>query len=106
MIDRIPSGFHPFVLPFLFGMVFVLSYCLFGMVRILWQLPRKDLRKFLLSLINPKIIVKNCWDILKDCLIHVKLWKRNKLLGYMHSSIAFGWFMLIVLGHLEEAYGC
>lgn len=101
MIDRIPSGFHPFVLPFLFGMVFVLSYCLFGMVRILWQLPRKDLRKFLLSLINPKIIVKNCWDILKDCLIHVKLWKRNKLLGYMHSSIAFGWFMLIVLGHLE-----
>ncbi|MBR4786685.1 MAG: (Fe-S)-binding protein [Bacteroidales bacterium] len=101
MIDRIPSGFHPFVLPFLFGMVFVLSYCLFGMVRILWQLPKKDLRKFLLSLINPKIIVKNCWDILKDCLIHVKLWKRNKLLGYMHSSIAFGWFMLIVLGHLE-----
>ena len=36
-----------------------------------------------------------------DCLIHVKLWKRNKLLGYMHSSIAVGWFMLIVLGHIE-----
>ena len=101
MIDRIPSGFHPFVLPFLFGMIFVLSYCLFGIVRILWQLPKQDVRKFLLSLINPKIIVKNVWEIFRDCLIHVKLWKRNKLLGYMHSSIAFGWFMIILLGHIE-----
>lgn len=101
MIDRIPSGFHPFVLPFLFGMIFVLSYCVFGIARILWQLPKQDVRKFLLSLINPKIIVKNVWEIFRDCLIHVKLWKRNKLLGYMHSSIAFGWFMLILLGHIE-----
>ncbi len=101
MIDRIPSGFHPFVLPFLIGMIFVLSYCVFGIVRILWQLPKQDVRKFLLSLINPKMIVKNVWEIFRDCLIHVKLWKRNKLLGYMHSSIAFGWFMIILLGHIE-----
>ena len=45
--------------------------------------------------------MKNIKDIFLNCLIHVKLWKRNKVLGYMHSSIAFGWFMLIVLGHLE-----
>jgi len=101
MIDRIPSGFNPFVLPFLFGMAFVLSYCLVGIVRILLQLPRSDRRHFLISLITPKMIWKNCRDIFLDCLIHVKLWKRNKVLGYMHSSIAFGWFMLIVLGHVE-----
>lgn len=101
MIDRIPSGFNPFVLPFLFGMIFVLSYCLYGIVRILLQLSHTDRKKFFLSLITPKIMVKNCWQIFTDCLIHVKLWKRNKVLGYMHSSIAFGWFMLIVLGHLE-----
>ena len=23
------------------------------------------------------------------------------MLGFMHSSIAFGWFMLILLGHIE-----
>ena len=101
IIDRIPSGFHPFVLPFLFGMAFVLSYCLYGIIKILLQLDKDDRRTFLLSLIKPKMIIKNCWDIFCDCLLHVKLWKRNSLLGYMHSSIAFGWFMLILLGHIE-----
>ncbi|MBR3896034.1 MAG: (Fe-S)-binding protein [Bacteroidaceae bacterium] len=46
-------------------------------------------------------MAKNIKDWFCDCLFHVKLWKRNKLLGYMHSSIAFGWFMLIVIGHIE-----
>ena len=103
MIDRIASGFHPFVLPFLFGMIFVLGYCLYGVVKILLQLSAEDRRRFLLSLINPVTAWKNVKDIFLNCLLHVKLWKRNKLLGYMHSSIAFGWFMLIVLGHIEVA---
>lgn len=101
MIDRIPSGFHPFVIPFLVGMSFVFLYCILGVVKIIYELSWAERRKLFLSLINPKYIYKNLRDIFLDCLIHVKLWKRNKLLGYMHSSIAFGWFMLIVLGHLE-----
>ena len=101
MIDRIPSGFHPFVLPFLFGMIFVLAYCLFALLKILAQLNRKERLKLFISLIRPKYLLKNIKDIFFDCLFHVKLWRRNKWLGYMHSSIAFGWFMLIVLGHLE-----
>lgn len=101
MIDRIPSGFNPFVIPFLVGMGFVLLYCAFGVVRILFQLSREDRRKFFISLVNPKTVLKNIRDIFCDCLFHVKLWKRNPLLGYMHSSIAFGWFMLILLGHIE-----
>ena len=101
MIERLASGFHPFVLPFLAGMIFVLAYCLGGIIRILAELPRKDLRRFLLSLITPKTAWKNIKDIFLNCLLHVKLWKRNPVLGYMHSSIAFGWFMLILLGHVE-----
>jgi len=101
MIDRIASGFHPFVLPFVIGMVFVLGYCVYGFIRIMIQLPREDRRKFLLSLVTPRTAWKNIKDIFLNCLLHVKLWKRNKVLGYMHSSIAFGWFMIIVLGHLE-----
>ncbi|MBR5704009.1 MAG: 4Fe-4S dicluster domain-containing protein [Bacteroidales bacterium] len=101
MIERIASGFHPFVLPFLFGMLFVLGYCLFGIIRILIQLPHEDRRRFIISLVTPKTLWKNIKDIFLNCLLHVKLWKRNRTLGYMHSSIAFGWFMLIVLGHLE-----
>ena len=101
MRERFASGFDPFVIPFLIGMAFVLGYCLFGMIRIWFQIPRKDRRKVVLSLITPKGIWKNVKDIFANCLLHVKLWKRNPVLGYMHSSIAFGWFMLIVLGHIE-----
>lgn len=101
MIDRVPSGFHPFVIPFLVGMTFVLLYCVYGIVKVLRQLPWRDRRRFYVSLITPSIIVKNVKDIFCDCLLHVKLWRRNRLLGYMHSSIAFGWFMIIVLGHIE-----
>ena len=101
MIERIPGAFHPFVLPFVFGMLFVLIYCLVGMIRVFFELPREDRKRFLLSLVNPKILWKDIKDIFLNCLIHVKLWQRNKVLGYMHSSIAFGWFMLIVLGHIE-----
>ena len=101
MRERFASGFDPFVIPFVAGMVFVLGYCLYGIIRILVQLPRQDRRRFLLSLITPSTALKNISDIFCNCLLHVKLWKRNKLLGFMHSSIAFGWFMLIVLGHIE-----
>ena len=101
MIDRIANGFHPFVLPFVFGMVFVLGYCVYGIVKILRQLPAEDRKHFFVTLVTPKYIVKNVWDIFANCLLHVKLWKRNRLLGYMHSSIAFGWFMIILLGHIE-----
>lgn len=95
------SGYNNFVLPFMFGMIFVLSWCVIGAVRIILQLPSDDRKRFFMSLVNPKIMAKNIRDWFCDCLFHVKLWKRNKLLGYMHSSIAFGWFMIIVIGHIE-----
>lgn len=101
MKERILAAYDPFVLPFVFGMTFVLGYCLVALVKILIQLKPADRRKFALSLITPTTIVKNLRDIFCDCLLHVKLWKRNKVLGYMHSSIAFGWFMIILLGHIE-----
>lgn len=101
MRERFLVGFDPFVLPFLCGMVFVLAYCLFYLVRILAQLSAEDRKKFFKSLLLPSNALKNIRDMFLDCLIHVKLWKRNPNLGYMHSSIAFGWFMLIVIGHIE-----
>lgn len=104
MRERIPAAFHPFVLPFLIGMAFVLLYCLIGMVHVFLQLPKEDRKKFLRSLVTPSIMWKNVKDIFLNCLLHVKLWQRNKVLGFMHSSIAFGWFMIILLGHLEVMF--
>ncbi|MBO4536893.1 MAG: (Fe-S)-binding protein [Bacteroidales bacterium] len=101
MRERILAAYDPFVLPFVFGMTFVLAYCLIALVKILLQLSAADRRKFALSLVTPATIWKNIRDLFCDCLFHVKLWKRNKVLGYMHSSIAFGWFMIILIGHIE-----
>lgn len=95
------SGYSNFIIPFMVGMTFVLAYCLIGAIRIILELTSDERKKLLLSLVNPKIMLKNIKEWFCDCLFHVKLWKRNKLLGYMHSSIAFGWFMIIVIGHIE-----
>ena len=92
--------FHPFVIPFVLGMAFVLTYCLVGLFRIIGQLPKDDRKKFWRSLVTPKTAWANIRDLFGDCLFHVKIWKRNPILGYMHSSIAFGWFMLIAIGHV------
>lgn len=94
--------FDPFVLPFVCGMTFVLLYCIIGMIRIVCQLPDNDRRRFIRSLVNPKSAWKNVKDLFNDCLFHVKIWKRKPLIGYMHSSIAFGWFMIIIIGHFES----
>jgi len=101
MNERILHDYNDFVLPFLIGFVFLVSYLFIGLVRLIYHIPPKDRRKLLMSFINPRIFLKNIKDITFDCLLHIKIYKRNLLLGYMHFSIAFGWFMLIVVGHIE-----
>lgn len=103
VIDRIPSGYSNFVIPFVVGISFMLIWLTVGLIKLLAKIPADDRRRFWKSLITPKIALKNIKDLFCDCLFHTKIWKRKPLLGYMHSSIAFGWFMLIVLGHIEVA---
>ncbi len=103
IIDRYPNSYNHFVLPFVIGIVFIITYLLIGLIRILYHLTSQDRKRLLKSLVTPKTAWKNIKDIVLDCLLHTKIWKRKPLLGYMHSSIAFGWFLLIVLGHIELA---
>jgi Fe-S oxidoreductase len=42
--------------------------------------------------------------MIKECLLHFKIFKHNVLLGYMHTSIALGWLLLIVIGHIEALF--
>ena len=46
VIDRIPSGFSYFVLPFTIGMVFMLCWLTVGCVRLLEAIPHSDRLKF------------------------------------------------------------
>ena len=103
MRERIAGGYDNFVIPFMIGITFLLVYLFIGLIRILKHVPGEDRKRLFLSFVNPKILIKDLRDIICDCLLHVKIFKRNILLGYMHASIAFGWFMLIVIGHIEVA---
>lgn len=103
VIDRIPSGYSNFVIPFVVGISFMLVWLSVGLIRLLAKVPADDRRRFWKSLVTPKTVLRNVTDLFCDCLFHTKIWKRKPLLGYMHSAIAFGWFMLIVLGHIEVA---
>lgn len=100
MKERLIFGYDPFVWPFTLGMVFIILYLLVGTVRIILALDNSE-RKLILKSFLPVRLYKTVKDIILDCLIHVKIFKRNPLLGYMHSSIALGWFMLILIGHIE-----
>lgn len=100
MKERIIEGYHPFILPFAIALAFVLVILAIGLVKIFISLPARDKKK-LFKLLRPDIFFRTIKDIIFDSLLHIKIFKRNKVLGYMHSSIAFGWFMLILVGHIE-----
>jgi Fe-S oxidoreductase len=41
-------------------------------------------------------------EIFFESLLHRKMFRRNPLLGFMHMSFAFGWFLLILFGNMES----
>lgn len=103
LVERL--SYNPFVIPFCVGMVFLFVYLFVGLIRIIRELPYEDRGKLWKGLFSVRIFktIKKCFF---ECLIHVKIWKRDKLLGFMHSSIAFGWFMMIVIAHIEVKLYC
>ncbi len=92
--------FRPFVIPFSVGVITLFSIIIYRYVKWFVQLDASDKTRFwkaLFSTATPKAI----WTIFKESLLHVSIFKTNPLLGYMHASLAFGWFLLIVVGWLD-----
>jgi Fe-S oxidoreductase len=59
-------------------------------------------RELILRGLFTKKSLDAAWEVFMESLLHRKMFKRNALLGYMHMSFAFGWFLLIVCGNLES----
>ena len=97
--------YDPFVLPFMAGFAFIVLYLAGGMISTIRELPYEDRKKLGKSIFSRKIFV-SIKEIFMECLLHRKIFRRNRILGFMHASIAFGWFMLIVLGHIEVRLYC
>lgn len=92
--------FEPFTLPFVVGSLFM-----FVVVALKWslwilRLPRVDRAKIRRGLFTRQTLLA-AWEVVRESLLHVRIFRTNPVLGYMHASLAFGWFLLIVVGWIE-----
>lgn len=96
------AKFDIFVLPFTIGLLFVIGAYTVQLVKWIKHLPKEEQKKLKSLLGSPIRLIKCGIEILKESLLHINLFKTNLLLGFMHMSLAFGWFMLIVIGNFES----
>lgn len=90
----------PFIWPFTVGLLFI-SFFLMIIIGI-WisELSRIDKNRILHSIFTRKSVLA-IRETFMESLLHHKIFRKNPILGYMHMSLAFGWFLLILLGHIE-----
>ena len=94
------SFYAPFTLPFIVGTSLLFLIVVWRYVSWFFALPKADRRLFWRS-IPSMATFKSLWEAVRECLLHVRIFKVDWRLGYMHASLAFGWFLLIAVGSLE-----
>ena len=92
--------FEPFTLPFVVGSLFMFAVIVTKWSFWLMRLPRVDRVKIRRGLFTRQTLL-GAWEVVRESLLHVRIFRTNPVLGYMHASLAFGWFLLIVVGWIE-----
>jgi Fe-S oxidoreductase len=92
--------FDPFVIPFNIGLNFILIYSVVRCVIWFRELSKTDKLRLQRGFFG-RAFGQSIKEIFLESLIHRKIFKTNPRLGYMHMSLAFGWFLLILFGTIE-----
>jgi Fe-S oxidoreductase len=92
-----------FTFPFVAGFFFLLIAVIARAGRWILQIDSAERKKIFVNFFSIATL-KSIKESFTEGLLHRKVFKRNKLLGYMHMSLAFGWFLLIVIGHIENGF--
>ncbi|HEX2396488.1 MAG TPA: (Fe-S)-binding protein [Bacteroidales bacterium] len=93
--------FDYFVLPFISGLTFLLVYLFIKYAGWFMSLTKDDKSKVTRGLFSRRLF-RALKEIVLESLLHRKIFMQNRLLGFMHMSLAFGWFLLIAIGNLES----
>ena len=93
--------YAPFCLPFLVGALVMAAVIAWKYVVWFAELPRADKKRVLFGIPTPRTLGA-VGEVIGECLLHHRIFRVNPLLGYMHMSLAFGWFLLIVVGWIER----
>ena len=96
-------NFDPFIIPFDIGLYFILVYVVARSIIWFRDLSRPDKLRLQRGFFG-RAFGQSLKEIFLESLIHRKILKANKRLGYMHMSLAFGWFLLILFGTIEADY--
>ena len=92
--------FANFCIPFIIGEVALLTTVLIKYFSWLRNLPKSDLKLIAKGIFTTRSIAA-IWEVICESLLHRRIFRVNRLLGYMHMSLAFGWFLLIAVGAIE-----
>ncbi len=89
-----------FTYPFTIGAIAMFLFL--GYKFVIWHIgfSKMDKLRIYKNLFTRKTL-KAIKESVLDGLLHISIFKRKPILGYMHMSLAFGWFLIIVFGHLE-----
>lgn len=94
------SFYADFCIPFIAGATVMFAVIALKYVTWLKRLPKSDLMLIAKGIPTPRT-AGAVWEIFRESLLHRRIFRVNPLLGYMHMSLAFGWFLLIVVGWTE-----
>ena len=92
--------FNYFILPFALGLLILLAIVFVRFSVWIGSLSRLEHKRILKNIFTTKTL-SAIKESFVEGLLHRKIFKTNPVLGYMHMSLAFGWFLLIVVGHIE-----
>ena len=91
-----------FYYPFILGAIYLFGVVIWRFTKWFIGLSKIDKIRVRIGLFSKKTL-KSIWESIREGLLHRNVFRNNKLLGYMHMSLAFGWFLLIVVGHFEAS---
>ena len=90
-----------FVLPFTIGLAALLVYLIVRYYKWIRSFPRVDRLKIRRGLFSRQT-ARSVKEVFMESLLHHKIFRTNPVLGYMHMTFAFGWFLLIIFGKIES----
>lgn len=97
--------FSLFVLPFCIGVVLLFGISAWKYVRWIRQFDKRQ-QVIIRRNIWSWRFLPAIWEAIREGLLHWRITKHHFLLGYMHRSLAFGWFLLIVVGAVQAILAC
>ena len=92
--------FAQFCYPFIIGAIILFTVVAIKYISWLRNLPKSDIKLIINGLFSTRTITAT-WEVVCESLLHRRIFRVNPVLGYMHMSLAFGWFLLIAVGWIE-----